>query len=212
MVKYIFQRVLILVFALSVIFGICGSFIDNFYYKRYDNVKIIKNIECRHYQACNTTDCKDVGRFVKFSYVKNDGSKDVESIFFKYNNEVEKNVISNRYNKLVNEHIGYVNRDWLIALLVLLAFGSGVACLPLCICNMNVKYDYSDSVKEISLFRLKVFCCWKKFIGHPAELMNAFYMENINAINNIMYFGAFKIPYYSELQKEYNKFVINHKE
>lgn len=97
-------------------------FIDNFYHKRYDNVKIIKNVECRHYQACNTTDCKDVGRFVKFSYVKNDGSKDVESIFFKYNNEVEKNVISNRYNKLVNEHIGYVNRNWLIILIVFFGF------------------------------------------------------------------------------------------
>jgi len=207
MIKYIFQRVIIAIFALSVIFGICGFFIDGFYAKKYDNVKIIKNIECRHYQISNSTSCKDLGKFVKFSYVKDNGVKDTDSHFFKYNNEVDKNVKSKRYNQLVHEHIGYVNRDLIIALFIALIFVSGFICLPLCIGNMDVKYDYWEDAREIALFRIKAFCWWKKFTGHPAEIVNEYCKKELNVIDCIRYFDRHSTPYYSEIKNDYEKFV-----
>ena len=207
MIKYIFQRIIIAIFALSVIFGICGFFIDGFYSKKYDNIKIIKNIECRHYQVNNSTACKDLGRFVKFSYVKDNGVKDTDSHFFKYNNEVDKNVKSKKYNQLVKEHIGYVNRDLIIALFIVLIFVSGMICLPLCIGDMDVKYDYWEDSRKIALFRIKAFCWWKKFTGHPAEIVNEYCERTLNEINCIRYFDRHSTPYYSEIQKDYAEFV-----
>ena len=203
MIKYIFQRVIISIFALSIIFGICGFFIDGFYSKKYDNVKIIKNIECRHYQVNNSTVCKDLGRFVKFSYVK-----DTDSHFFKYNNEVDKCITSKKYNQLVQEHIGYVTRAWLIGILIVIFIVSGVISILTCIDNMDVKYDYCEDSRKIALFRVKVFCWWKKFTGHPADIVNEYCERKLNEIKCIRCFSCREAPYYSEIQKDYENFVV----
>lgn len=208
MIKYICQRVIIVILALSVIFGIGGFFIDGFYSKKYDNVKIIKNVECRHYQVNNSSSCKDLGKFVKFSYVKDNGVKDTDSHFYKYNNEVDKNVKSKKYNQLVQEHIGYVTRDWLIGILIAISLGFGIISIPLCAGQMDVKYDYwGDNPRDIALFRIKAFCWWKKFTGHPAEIINEYCKRELNEINRIRYFDRHSTPYYSEIRKDYKKFA-----
>lgn len=210
MIKYICQRVIIVILTLSVIFGICGFFIDGFYAKKYNNVKIVKNIECRHYQVNNSTSCKDLGRFVKFIYVKDDGTKDTDSQFFKYNNEVDKNVQSKKYNQLVKEHIGYVKRNWLIILLIGCFVISGIMCIPICAGQMDVKYDYWGDSKDIALFRIKAFCWWQKFTGHPAEIVNEYRKKELNVIDCTRYFDRHSTPYYSEIQKDYEKFVTEY--
>lgn len=207
MIKYIFQRIIIAIFALSIIFGICGFFIDGIYSTRYDNVKIVKNIECRHYQVNNSTACKDLGRFVKFIYIKDDGTKDKDDKFFKYNNEVDKNVKSKKYNQLVKEHIGYVARSWLIGILVVIFIASGFISILTCIDQMDVKYDYWEDSRKIALFRIKAFCWWKKFTGHPVEIVNEYCERTLNETNCIRYFDRHLTPYYKEIQKDYEKFV-----
>ena len=208
MIKYIFQRVILTVFALSVIFGICGNFIDGFYSKKYDNVKIIKNIECRHYQFDKSTSCKDLGRLVKFIYVKDDGTKDTDYHFFTYNNEIDKCITSKKYNQLVKEHVGYVTRDWLIGILIGCLLVSGIISIPICMQQMDVKYDYwGRDPRDIALFRIKAFCWWKKFTGHPVEIVNEYRERELNEINCIRYFDRHSTPYYSEIRKDYEKFV-----
>lgn len=207
MIKYIFQRVIITIFALSVIFGICGIFIEGIYSIRYDNVKIIKNIECRHYQFDKSTTCKDLGRLVKFIYVKDNGTKDTDYHFFIYNNEIDKCITSKNYNQLVKEHIGYVTRKWLIIILVTILLVSGIISIPTCMSQMDVKYDYWGDSKDIALFRIKAFCWWKKFTGHPAEIVNEYREKELNEINCIRYFDRYSTPYYSEIRKDYKEFV-----
>ena len=209
MVKYIFQRLLILTFILSLGVGICGLFIPGFFATRYDNVKIIKNTECRHFEIVSGNNCRDLGRYVKFEYKKNNGVKDTDDCFFEYNNEVDKYVKSKNYYKLTNDHIAYVANGWIIAIVVILIVLSGILFFPCCLDEMDVHYDYDEDEREIARFRLKVFCSWRKFIGYSSEKINAFYKDYLNKINSMRYFGRREIPYYSELEREYNNFINN---
>ena len=95
----------------------------------------------------------------------------------------------------------------IIALFIVLIFVSGIICLPLCIGDMDVKYDYWEDSRKIALFRIKAFCWWKKFTGHPAEIVNEYCERTLNEINCIRYFDRHSTPYYSEIQKDYAEFV-----
>ena len=72
---------------------------------------------------------------------------------------------------------------------------------------MDVKYDYWEDSRKIALFRIKAFCWWKKFTGHPAEIVNEYCERTLNEINCIRYFDRHSTPYYSEIQKDYAEFV-----
>ena len=208
MLKYIYQRVLIVIFISSIILSICGIWIDGFYTTRYDDVKIVKNIECCHNQYDNNASCRDLGRCIKFIYVRNDGIKDSESKFFHYKTDVDKQITSKKYNQLINEHIGYVTKRWVIALIILIILLSGFLLLPACIDNMDVKYDYCDyDSRDIALFRIKVFCWWKKFIGYNNKMINDFYEEICNKKFTIRCFSSHDTPYYTELQDSFNIFM-----
>jgi hypothetical protein len=73
---------------------------------------------------------------------------------------------------------------------------------------MDVKYDYCEDSRKIALFRVKVFCWWKKFTGHPAEMINEYCERKLNEIKCIRYFSCREAPYYSEIQKDYENFVV----
>lgn len=209
MLKYIFQRVLIIIFISSLILSICGIWIDGFYTTRYEDVKIVKNIECYHKQYDNRTSCKDLGRYIKFIYVRNDGIKDSGSKFFHYKTNVDKKITSKKYNKLINEHIGYVVKPWVIGIMILIILLSGFLLLLICSDDMDVKYDYCNcDSRDIALFRIKVFCWFKKFIGYNNEMINNFYEEEISDKKFTSgYFSRMDIPYYNELQDSFNIFM-----
>ena len=209
--KYLFQRFLILTFILSTTIGVTGLWIPGFYTTHYDNVRVIKNTECRHYQADNSTSDKSLGRYVKFEYLDRDGIKRTDDDFWAYNNDLDHSCSKSYYN-LIKNHQYEDPKGWLIAIMIILSLLSGFLIMPVCIEEMDVRHDYdTDDEKDIGFFRLNVFYYWKIFLGYPAQEVKE-YCENLaNDIDNTSKYN-YHIKYYWQMNDELNQYIKGKKQ
>ena len=208
---YLTQRFIIFIFVCSLSIGISGLWIPGFYTVHYDNVKIIKNIECCHNQVHSGTTDKSLGRYVKFEYKDKNGIKRTDDEFWEYNNTIDHSC-SKSYYTLINKHEYNGTKGWLIGLIVALAGISGILLIPACIGEMDVKTDYyGNEEKDIGFLRLNIFYYWKIFLGYPIVEVKE-YCENLaNEINNTSIYN-YKIKYYSEMNNELNQYIKEKKQ
>lgn len=205
MKTYIYQRIVILICVLSLFMTISGLFIPGFYKTKYTNCQVIKNIEAHHCNVESDFTCTDLGRYVKLSYTDNNGVRHETADFWHYISKIDKSCNKSYYDLTQRHEYKKFNK---LTIILFVIFGlSIILYLATCFGSMDVKYDYWESSRKIALFRVKVFCWWKKFIGHPAEIVNEYCERTLNKINNIRYFNRHESPYYSEIQKDYEEFV-----
>lgn len=209
MIKYIFQRFLIFTFVCSLVIGIIGCWIPEFYTTHYDNVKVIKNTECLHYQANSGTSDKSLGRYVKFEYKDKDGIIRTNDDFWAYNNDLDHSCSKSYYN-LINKHEYDDPNAWTIAIIIILFILSGFLMIPVCVGEMDVHCDYDDE-KDIGFLRLNIFYYWKIFIGYPAQEVKE-YCENLaNDINKASRY-SYTIKYYWQMDNELKQYIKDKKQ
>lgn len=208
MTKYIYQRTVICICILSLFIIIGGFFIPGFYKTKYTNCKVIQNIQARHNSAEPNIACNDLGRYVKLSYTDNNGIRHEIINFWHYNNRIDKSCKKSYYDLIERHEYKKFNN---LTIILFVIFGlSLLLILFTCLDEMDVKYDYCNSdSKDITIFRIKVFCWWKKFTEHPAEIVNEYREKTLSEINGIKYkyFDRHTTPYYREIQKDYEEFV-----
>ena len=147
MVKYIYQRVLIIVWSLTVVIAISGIFIPNFYKYPCKDIRIIQNIETTFDQTVNyQTGNKSLGRYVRFSYLDKNGIRQIEDEFWGYENTLAKSC-STSYYKLVKDKKYSLMRSWLLWLILSILILTSIL-LPVSVYDeMNLNRDYRGDEK-----------------------------------------------------------------
>lgn len=210
MVKYIYQRILIIIWIVSCIIAISGIFIPNFYNRPCQEVRIIENRETTHDQVVNyQTSDKSLGRYVKFSYLDENNIRQVEDDFWPYENTMGK-TCSPSYYKLTRDKKYSETRGCVLGIILFFVILSTILIPFSLFDEMDLNRDYRGDEKDIGFFRLNVFYIWNSFFGYPHDALYAYCSKKADEINNCPSYKYY-IPPYKKLKAEFKEFINEQK-